>query len=379
MPLYHSMGSLCGFIASVKSGSGFALGRKFTTKTFWDDVREAKATRLLYIGESLRYLLAAPPQYDPSTGECLDKKHNVTAMFGSGLRPDVWTKFRERFGIDQVTEMYGATEGVFATFNRSRNRFADGAIGRGGWLLGLLYRQQSAVVAVDWEKQGPWRDPTTGLCRKVKTGERGELLARIEPADINSTFQGYFNNSKATNSKVLRNVFKEGDAFFSTGDVVWWDEHGMLHFSDRLGDTFRWKGENVSTAEVSHVMGLHPTVLEANVYGVQLPHHDGRAGCVAVTFATPEPDAGDLRRLAAHLRESLPKYAVPQFLRIVKELGGGAQKTGTNKQQKQQLREDGVKPPSDSSGDQIYWLQGDTYIAFDEAAWNRMQAGNVKL
>ena len=239
---------------------------------------------ILYVGETCRYLLAAPPDIDPATGENLDKKHRVRLAYGNGLRPDVWNKFKDRFGIDTITEFYGATEGSFATWNLSRNDLTMGAVGRNGSLYNVLVGLNVGLVEIDFETDLPFRDPKTGFCREAKSGEPGEFLFRL-PDDVEKRFQGYYGNRKATSEKVMRNVFRKGDAWFRTGDVMRKSD-GLLYFNDRIGDTFRWKGENVSTAEVSQVIGLHPAVREANVYGVQLPRHDGRIGCAAIVFAS---------------------------------------------------------------------------------------------
>lgn len=374
------MASVFGMCATVFSGSTLALAKSFSKITFWDEVRATNSNMILYIGEALRYLLAAPPQYDPITNECLDKKHNVKLVYGAGLRPDVWKAFQDRFGIDTVIEFYGATEGAMGTWNVSRNQLSEGAVCRVGWLLGLFMRSNTRIIAVDWDTDAPLRDPKTGLCIKSKEGEPGEMIIKIPPQDIHSKFQGYYNNKEASEKKVLRDVLTKGDAWFRTGDALRWSSDGRLYFSDRLGDTFRWKGENVSTMEVSHVMGLHPSVHEANVYGVQLPNHDGRAGCAAVTFDSGSPSKETLQALVGHLRASLPKYAVPLFVKVVEEVGTATQTTGTNKQQKVSLRAAGVKPVDDDGEIlEMYWLKGDTYVPFGKSEWQSLENGQAKL
>lgn len=394
MPLYHSSASILSLCATLHAGSTQALGRKFSTKTFWDDCRASKATMIQYVGETLRYLLAAPPQVDPVTGENLDRKHSVRLAFGNGLRPDVWDRVKERFGIETIAEFYAATESPGSAWNISSNDLGRGAIGRSGWLYSLISNTAAALVEVDHDTDSPWRDPVTKFCRRVKPGEPGEMLYRLPPEDVNERFQGYFNNPNASNSKILRDVFAPGDAWFRSGDILRRDPSGFTFFSDRIGDTFRWKSENVSTAEVSQAVGLHPSVREANVYGVQLPHHDGRAGCAAICFDTPVPDEATLRSLADHVKASLPRYARPLFLRLVREVGAEGQTTGTNKQQKSSLRAAGVKPKlrttteaEDGSGDtgkeeeeaDIYWLKGNTYVPFREKEWRELEGGRVKL
>lgn len=380
MPLYHSTGSLIGFVASLVSGNALALSAKFSKQNFWKEVRETKATSILYIGEALRYLLDAPSEHDPVTGENLDKKHNVKTVYGAGLRADVWRAFTDRFGIDTVIEFYGATEGVMGIWNISRNDLSRGAIGRAGWLFKMLFNSKTFVALTDWDTDSPVRDPETGLCIPAKNGDTGEMLFKVSAQDINENFQGYYNNTEATNKKIIRDVRAKGDAWFRSGDAMRWEDDGLLFFSDRLGDTFRWKGENVSTMEVSNAMGLHPQVSEANVYGVQLPNHDGRAGCAAISFRRGSPSEDDLRSLAAHMRQSLPRYAVPLFLRLVNEAGSASSTTGTHKQQKVALRDAGVNPVS-HKGEEIilYWLKGDTYVPFRKDEWQRLNNGQAKL
>ncbi|KAI0905483.1 fatty acid transporter protein [Ustulina deusta] len=374
MPLYHASALIIGFFHCFEAEATFALGRKFSTKLFWKDVRKHNATIIQYVGETCRYLLAAEPDIDPTTGENLDKKHNVHLALGNGLRPDVWARFQERFGIEGIGEFYSATEGLGGTWNYSRNDFSRGAIGRNGWLYGLIMKSGIAIVERDQETDAPFRDPKTGLCLVVPRGEIGELLYRL-PEDTKQIFQGYYNNDKATNSKIIRDVFKKGDKYFRSGDLVSWDSEGRMYFHDRIGDTFRWKSENVATTEVSATIGLHPAVEEANVYGVQLPHHDGRAGCAAIALKT-DPDQSLLRSLAEHATARLPKYAVPIFLRLGKGLSAAV--TGTNKQQKHSLRAEGVDPTK-VGDDELYWLQGDTYVRFGKGDWDQMNAGQVKL
>jgi acyl-CoA synthetase (AMP-forming)/AMP-acid ligase II len=392
MPLYHSSAALLGFGNTLETGGTIALGRKFSTKTFWADVRETKATMIQYVGETCRYLLAAPPQLDPVTGENLDRKHSVRVAFGNGLRPDIWDRFKDRFGIDTIAEFYAATEGTFGTWNLSRNDFSRGAIGRFGWLYRRIMAFAGditvAIVETDHTTDIPVRDPKTGFCKRVALGEPGELLCKLPADDIGKRFQGYYGNDKATTDKIARGVFKANDAWFRTGDVVRWDADGRFFFMDRMGDTFRWKSENVSTAEVAQAVGTHPAVQEANVYGVQLPHHDGRAGCAAIVLGgsagdgngsgdkRQEPNDALLRSLATHLSTALPRYALPLFLRVVPSLG--AQTTGTNKQQKHVLRAQGVSPAK-TAPDRVYWFRGGTYVPFGKRDWHALRGGRVKL
>ncbi len=200
---------------------------------------------------------------------------------------------------------------------------------------------------------------------------------------MQSRFQGYYGDEAATGKKIMRDVFSKGDAWFRTGDVVRWEANNMVYFSDRIGDTFRWKSENVSTAEVSQVLGLHPAIRESNVYGVSLPNHEGRAGCATIvldpgvlTGPGGAPSQEVLNSLAEHVRRGLPKYAVPIFLRVAKD--ATLMVTGTNKQQKNMLRDQGVDP-SKTGDDTVYWLHKGQYVSFGAAEWRTLGAGKVKL
>lgn len=373
MPLYHSSALMCCFNPCLVSGATMVLGHKFSKSKFWSEVRTSRATIVQYVGETLRYLLANPPSED-------DRDNDVRMAFGNGLRPDVWERFKERFGVDTIAEFYSATEGTSGSWNYSSNDFASGAIGRNGGIMELMLRKELAVVKVDWEKEEPWRDPTTGLCVQVPRGQVGELLYAVDAKNVEEKFAGYFRNASANEKKILRDVLKKGDAWFRTGDVVSWDKEGRWWFSDRIGDTYRWKSENVSTSEVAEVLGRHPLVVEANVYGVEIPGHDGRAGCAAILLGgghgQTQPDKETLDSIASHASRNLPRYAVPVFLRVVTEIMA----TGNNKQQKHVLRAEGVDPSKvKKEGDALYWLKGGTYVPFRQREWMEIQGGVVKL
>ncbi|KIX00227.1 uncharacterized protein Z518_10366 [Rhinocladiella mackenziei CBS 650.93] len=376
MPLYHSSAFQLGFHCCLGQAVTLVLGHKFSVSHFWDDVISADATVIQYVGETLRYLLAAPPQANDRT------KHHVRLAFGNGLRPDVWDKFRARFGIETIAEFYSATESVGASWNLSRNTFSSGAIGQVGVLGSLISSRVQSIVQVDWETESPARDPKTGFCVPVPRGQPGELLYKIDPADIGAKYQGYFDNKKASDSKIIRDVHTKGDAWFRSGDVVRYDKNDLIWFSDRIGDTFRWRSENVSTAEVAQTLGQHPSVLEANVYGVQVPNHEGRAGCAAVLLkdvTTPESPIPEslLEGLATFSRNSLPKYAVPVFLRVITTVIV----TGNNKQQKHVLKLEGVDPEKITAGDRVFYLRPDAerYEAFGQREWEMVKRGRVKL
>ena len=203
---------LMGFSHALVVGATFAISRKFSTSHFWEDVRKHEASIIQYVGETCRYLLSAPPTIDPVTGDNLDRKHKVRVAFGNGLRPDVWNRFKERFGIDTIAEFYGATEGSFGTWNLSRNDFTMGAVGRNGSLYNLLLGGSLAIVRVDHEMELPYRDPKTGFCSRVRRGEPGELLFKLPAKNVKARFQGYYGDNDATSKKIMTSVFSKGDA-----------------------------------------------------------------------------------------------------------------------------------------------------------------------
>jgi acyl-CoA synthetase (AMP-forming)/AMP-acid ligase II len=378
MPLYHASASVLGLCAVLRSGATICLSKKFSHKNFWPEVRASKATVIQYVGETCRYLLSAPP--NP-----LDKQHNVHTAYGNGLRPDIWEPFKQRFNITTVLEFYAATEAPGGMWNRSSNTFSSGAIGRNGLLASQLFTRSMCLVRPDPDSasQDPLRSSTTQLCELVAPNEPGELLFKLDAQDTSQRFQGYFNNDAATSSKILRNVRTPGDAWFRSGDLVRLDTEGRWFFVDRTGDTFRWKAENVSTAEVADALGRHPAVETANVYGVQVPLHDGRAGCAAVVLKSATnadklqvPSDAVLRELAAHVKKELPSFAQPVWLRFTRAL----EMTGTNKLQKTDLQREGINVGDvEAKGDLLFWLRGGVYERFTEKDLDRIQGGGVKL
>ena len=269
--MYHGTGGVLA-VSMMMTGITLCIGKRFSTSKFWDEVRDSRATWITYVGETARYLLAAPPSP-------LDKVNNVRAMYGNGLRPDVWIKFRERFGVPEVAEFFNSSEGVFGTINYCRGDYLYGCVGHHGAIARFQNRNIIAPVLIDQASGAIARDPKTGFAYRQPYEKGGEIIVQVPDTSV---FAGYFNNPEATMKKFEKNVFKKGDLWYRSGDALRRDEDGRWYFIDRLGDTFRWKGENVSTAEVAQVLGQFPGVVEANVYGVTLPTHDGRAGCAAV-------------------------------------------------------------------------------------------------
>ncbi|KLU89224.1 fatty acid transporter [Magnaporthiopsis poae ATCC 64411] len=368
MPYYHGTGGLS-MMTQIMNGTTLCVSPKFSVSRFWDEVRESRATYFVYVGETLRYLLAAPES--PR-----DKEHNVHTIYGNGLRPDVWKRFRDRFGIQRIHEFFNSTEGMFPLDNPCGGDFFAHSVGHHGLINRWRYHNSYVPVAIDTETGEIARHPKTGFAYRVPYEEGGEILIRM-PGD--RPFGGYFNNPEATEKKYVRDVFAKGDWFYRTGDALRRDSDGRWYFLDRLGDTFRWKGENVSTAEVGEVLGKFPGIVEANVYGVQLPGHDGRAGAAAI-YIEPEKRASfDYAGLLAHARQHLPKYAVPIFLRHMAAISA----SHNNKQNKMPLKQEGVDPDKVKAGDDIWWIEGlgkgKTYVPFTREDWDSISAGKAKL
>ena len=331
LPLYHNNALTLAWGATLGSGASLAIARKFSASRFWDDIRHHNATTFCYIGELCRYLLAQPPQ--PS-----DTQHFVRACMGNGLRPEIWDEFKTRFGIEHVNEFYGASEGNLA-FTNAFN------VDRTAGFCPLSF----SVVKYDIDADEPVKDKK-GRMVKVKRGEAGLLITEVTDR---MGFDGYTDKA-ASDSKLLRNVFKKGDCYFDTGDLV--RDQGFKHiaFVDRLGDTFRWKGENVATTEVEGAIGQWPQVETAAVYGVEVPGADGRAGMAAIT-PNCELAAFDFAGFAEHLSGHLPSYAVPLYLRFRET----QEMTGTFKFRKVELKKEGFDPVA--CGEPVYQLLNDQY------------------
>lgn len=312
LPLYHSNALVVGFGSCLAGGATLALRRKFSASQFWEDCIKFEATAAIYIGELLRYLLAQPERES-------DRSHNVTRVLGNGLRPDIWMEFKNRFGIARIHEFYGASEGNSGFVNIFN---FDKTV---GWSPG--YGSDWDVVSYDVDEDLPIRGADEHL-QKVEIDQTGLLIFKISEKN---PFDGY-TDAQASETKILRDVFEKGDAWFNTGDLVVLQKHGHIQFGDRIGDTFRWQGENVATTEVESVIMKWPEIEDAVVYGVTVPGRDGRCGMLYLT--QKEEGKLDLNGLAAHMRENLPTYAVPRFIRI----GQKVDVTGTFKFQKSKLK-----------------------------------------
>ncbi|XP_013363678.1 PREDICTED: long-chain fatty acid transport protein 3 [Chinchilla lanigera] len=357
LPLYHMSGSLLGIVGCLGIGATVVLKSKFSAGQFWEDCQQHRVTVFQYIGELCRYLVNQPPHK-------AERGHKIRLAVGSGLRPDTWERFVRRFGPLQVLETYGLTEGNVATFNYTRQR---GAVGRASWLYKHLF--PFSLIRCDVTSGEPVRD-ARGHCVATAPGEPGLLVAPVSPQ---SPFLGYAGGPELARGKLLRDVFRPGDTFFNTGDLLVCDDQGFLRFHDRTGDTFRWKGENVATTEVAEVFEALDFLQEVNIYGVTVPGHEGRAGMAALVLRPPH--ALDLGQLYAHVLENLPPYARPRFLRLQESLAT----TETFKQQKVRMASEGFDPSALS--DPLYVLDqtAGAYLPLTPARYSALLAGDLRI
>ncbi|MGV0033838.1 MAG: long-chain-acyl-CoA synthetase [Candidatus Azotimanducaceae bacterium WSBS_2022_MAG_OTU7] len=319
LPLYHGTGLIIGLTAAFTVGASTVIRRRLSVSAFWDDIRRYECTSFVYIGEFIRYLMSHPETLK-------DKENPVRAIVGNGLRPDIWHDFKNRFDIERIGEFYGASEGNGGFANVFNKNCTVG-----------LGTAPAKIVAYDVANDEIVND-ANGYCIEQPLGEAGLLLIEITGK---SEFEGY-TNKDASAQKVKRNVFVEGDSYFNTGDLMKVVDVGFAfgqkhyQFVDRVGDTFRWKSENVSTNEVGEIINQHEDVIFANVYGVEIPGADGRAGMAAIVLQEHiDPQKVNLSSLSEHIRENLPSYARPIFIRLLTELPT----TTTHKLQKNDLRD----------------------------------------
>jgi fatty-acyl-CoA synthase len=350
LPMYHSTGGVVAIGAMLVKGGSVLIRERFSASRFWDDIVDGGCTIFQYIGELCRYLLHADPH--PRETE-----HRLRLCCGNGLRGDVWTAFQQRFAIPHILEFYAATEGSVSLYNVEEK---PGAIGRVPAFL--AHRFPVALIRCDIETGAPARG-ADGFCIRVAADEPGEAIGRI--LDAGRRFDGY-TDADASAGKVLRDVFAPGDRWFRTGDLMRRDGVGYYYFVDRLGDTFRWKSENVSTTDVAAVVAACPGIREAVVYGVAIPGHDGRAGMAAVTTMP----GFSLDALQRHLAASLPGYARPLFVRICDSLAV----TGTFKLLTGQLARDGY------ACDAVWFFDRaqDGFVACDDPLRAALDAGQVQ-
>ena len=354
LPLYHSAGGVIAVGLALTSGASLVLKRKFSVNDFWDDVNKYGVTIFQYIGELCRYLLNAPEHK-------YEKSHNLRMACGNGLRPDIWDAFKDRFKINNILEFYGATEGNVSLMNYDGK---SGAIGRIPKYIEKILNVH--IIKFDIEKEEPIRDEN-GFCIPCDVNEVGEAIGKIV---IEGSFEGYV-DKEATKKKILSDVFEKGDQYFRSGDLLSKDDLGYVYFADRIGDTFRWKGENVATSEVAEAFVGFDGILEANVYGVSIPGSDGKAGMAALST---NKDI-DLVKLYQKLSSSLPAYAQPLIIRIKNEI----EVTGTFKHRKVELVKEGYDPKNIS--EPLYFCdhQSRKYVPLDNDLFGSIDNQKIKL
>ena len=356
LPLYHTVGGVICVNAVLLTGARLVLRRGFSASQFWQDIAESGATSFQYIGEMCRYLLAQPPgKYDT--------RHRIRYAVGNGLRPDIWKAFTSRFNVPRMVEFYGATESNVTLVNL---RGRPGSIGR------LMPGIKAALVRYDVEKDAHVRD-ARGLCVECASGESGELLGRIAGGKRSELvhFEGY-TSAAATRAKIVPDVREHGDSWFRSGDLLKRDSEGDFYFVDRIGDSFRWKGENVSTQEVEEVLARYPGVGLAVVYGVEVPGMEGRAGMAALELAGEVDIAGE--DFYRHVG-GLPVYARPVFLRVIEQV----EMTGTFKVRKVELQRQGFDPGAIASTLYFRDEAAGRYRVLDAATCQRLRAGDCRL
>jgi len=359
LPLYHSVGGVVATFATLVNGGAVVIRPRFSASDFWRDVRDERCTLFQYIGELCRYLVNTP--YQPTETE-----HCLRIACGNGLRPEVWVPFQTRFKIPRILEYYASTEGNFSLYNCEGQ---PGAIGRIPAFLAS--RLPVALLRFDVEKSEPWRN-AEGFCERCAANEIGEAVGLMPDtgAERGGRFEGYA-DQEASNRKVLRNVFKAGDSWYRTGDLMRRDERGFYYFVDRVGETYRWKGENVSTAEVLTALTASRGVVEGVVYGVSVPGADGRAGTAALVVNADF----DLIAFRAEVASRLPPYARPVFLRILTTL----EATSTFKPRKQDLMQAGFDPGRMT--DPLYFddARAQRYVPVDAALHAAISNGTTRI
>jgi fatty-acyl-CoA synthase len=359
LPMYHSVGGVLAPGAMLAAGGSLVVRERFSASQFWSDIIRWECTAFQYIGELCRYLLH---RLDAAN----ETAHRLRLACGNGLAPSVWEAFQQRFRIPQILEFYAATEGGISLFNVQGK---PGAIGHIPPYL--AHRFAPALVAFDFDKGEPTRNEN-GFCIRCGVNEPGEAIGKVQndPASAGSRFEGY-TSAAETEKRILRHVFAAGDAWVRTGDLMRQDEKGFFYFVDRIGDTFRWKGENVATSEVAQELCAFEGILHASVYGVAIPGTEGRAGMAAIVCE----GALDLAALHRHLAERLPAYACPLFLRLCPQ----AELTGTFKYAKTDLVRQGFNPSQ--CADPLYFNHPElrAYAALDAPLYDSILAGAIRL
>jgi acyl-CoA synthetase (AMP-forming)/AMP-acid ligase II len=388
LPLFHGTAFFTGLSYVFGCSGALCLRRKFSATHFWEDVAKSKATRILYVGELCRYLLGTPPSP-------YDLAHNCIVAQGNGLRGDIWRAFKERFGVPEVREFYRSTEGLAKFENFGLGDTGAGMIGFAGSMRRIL-EDDTFIIRIDKETKKPIRDPKTGFCLRSGLGEAGEAIGRCRNREL---LTEYFGNSDATEEKLIGDVFQKGDLFQRMGDLLVHESSGWVRFADRMGDTFRWKGENVSAGEVRDFICRIAEVHDAIVYGIKLERYrnepfssscifasmltgigryDGQAGGTTVSLKTNSASLEEkfIQQLYSELWKcGLPGYALPRLVRIVNQV----ETNDTYKQAKSEIIKKSWSPSVEQAGDRLYWLDGTKYRLLRTQDWRRIEEGTAHL
>lgn len=333
LPMYHGMAGIAGVGQMIVNGCSIIIRGKFSVHNFWSDCVRHQCTVAIYIGEICRYLLGQP--FRPE-----EAKHKIRLLAGLGLRPAIWREFATRFGIHQIGELYGATEGNATCVN------IDYHVGACGFLplyVSLMPKTSIRLVKLDAVTGDYLRHPN-GLCVHCMPGETGEIIGMIRMENPTRRFEGYM-DSNETEKKIIHDVEEMGDSAFASGDILHWDELGYLYFKDRRGDTFRWRGENVSSTEVEGVLQNMREIADVAVYGVEIAGEEGQAGMCAVALQQQQAEAMEeakeeelIAMIGQRFHANLPAFAIPRYLRVCPHL----ERTGTFKLKKAELQREGI-------------------------------------
>lgn len=378
MPLYHGTASILGVLPALIIGGTISIGHKFSLSSYWTQVKICDANTIQYVGEVCRYLVGSKETLNEK--ECYGK---IRLAFGNGLRPDIWMKLKERFGIPAIGEFYASSESPFATTCYETNGIGLGAIRNNGFLTSAFLSLQYTLVAMDPEDESViYRDPKTGLCRKPKVDEKGEMVMRIlNPKNVKATFPGYINDDVATYSKIIRDVFRKGDAFVRSDDLMKFDELGCLYFVDRLGDTYRWKSENVSSTEVENqLMKAIPQIKTCVVVGAKVDNHEGRAGYLLVQTVNNNTESDiEKKNIMDQIYQvglkHLPHYARPVFVTFQ------TIELSHNHKISKKLFRDPILPNGKNGNLIVYYIDSKVkgYSLLDSKTYSNISSGKLRI
>lgn len=378
MPLYHGTASILGVLPALIVGGTISIGHKFSLSSYWTQVKLCECNTIQYVGEVCRYLVDSKQTLNEV--ECYGR---IKLAYGNGLRPDIWMKMKERFHIPAIGEFYSSSEAPFATTCYEYNGIGVGALRNNGYLLDKFLSLQYRLVRMDPDDETSiYRNPKTGYCEPPGVNEKGEMLMRVlNPKNIKTTFPGYVNDDAATYSKIIRDVFRKGDAWVRSDDLMRVDELGCLYFVDRMGDTYRWKSENVSTTEVENqILEFVPEIKNCVVVGARVENHEGRAGYLLIQTQSDNAE-NDVQRkkildeIAQASQEHLPHFARPVFVTFEHIAF-----TDNHKISKKVFR-DPVLPNGKNGNLQVYYLDSKTgsYKPLDSVTYAQIAGGQIRL